>query len=67
MFYKIFLSPQVKQWAIITYKHGAYELSHDSPHDLKLTTLQHMKKAPQPHRMIAHPQVPLPKQKLWQY
>ena len=22
MFYQIFLSPQVKQWAIVTYKHG---------------------------------------------
>ena len=26
MFYKIFLSPQVKLCAIITYKHGIYEL-----------------------------------------
>ena len=25
MFYQIFLSPQVKRWAIITYKHGTYE------------------------------------------
>ena len=25
MFYKIFRSPQVKQWAIITYKYGIYE------------------------------------------
>ena len=65
MFHKIFLSPQVKQWAIITYKHGAYELSHDSPNDLKLATLQHMKKAFKPHRKIAHFPVPLPKQKLW--
>ena len=32
MFYQIFLSPQVKQWAIITYKHGIYEL----PNDLRL-------------------------------
>ena len=24
MFYQIFLSPQVKQWAIIAYKHGIY-------------------------------------------
>ena len=29
MFYQIFLSPQVKQWAIITYKHGICELSHE--------------------------------------
>ena len=26
MFYLIFLSPQVKRWAIITYKHGISEL-----------------------------------------
>ena len=26
MFFQIFLSPQVKQWAIITYKLGIYEL-----------------------------------------
>ena len=25
MFYQIFHSPQVKRWAIITYKHGIYE------------------------------------------
>ena len=25
MFYQIFLSPQVKRWAIIIYKHGIYE------------------------------------------
>ena len=29
MFYQIFLSPQVKRWAIITYKHGIYELPND--------------------------------------
>ena len=26
MFQHIFLLPQVKQWAIINYKHGIYEL-----------------------------------------
>ena len=26
MIYQIFLSPQVKQWAIITYQYGIYEL-----------------------------------------
>ena len=31
MFYQIFLSPQVKRWAIITYKHGIYELPHELP------------------------------------
>ena len=31
MFYQIFLSPQVKRWAIITYKHGIYQLLHELP------------------------------------
>ena len=35
MFYQIFLSPQVKRLAIITYKHGIYEL----PNDLRLRIL----------------------------
>ena len=35
MFYQIFLSPQVKRWTIITYKHGIYEL----PNNLRLTIL----------------------------
>ena len=36
MFYQIFLSPQVKQCAIITCKHGIYELPHELPNDLRL-------------------------------
>ena len=32
MFYQIFFLAQVKRWAIITYKHGIYEL----PNDLRL-------------------------------
>ena len=36
MFYQIFLSPQVKWWTIITYKHGIYELFHELPNDLNL-------------------------------
>ena len=36
MFYQIFLSAQVKQWAIITYKHCIYELPHELPNDLRL-------------------------------
>ena len=36
MFYQIFLSPQVKRWAIITYKHGIYQLPHELPNDLRL-------------------------------
>ena len=40
MFYQIFLSPQVKRWAIITYKHGIYELPHELPNDLRLRDLR---------------------------
>ena len=36
MFYQIFLSPHVKQWAIITYKHGIYEL----PDEFRLRILE---------------------------
>ena len=39
MFCQIFLSPQVKRWSIITYKHGIYELPHELPNDLRLNIL----------------------------
>ena len=39
MFYKIFLSPQVKQCTTVTYKHDIYELSHELPNDLRLRKL----------------------------
>ena len=39
MFYQIFLSLQVKRWAIITYKHGIYELPHELPNNLWLRIL----------------------------
>ena len=35
MFLQIFLSPQVKRCAIITYKHGMYDLHHELPNDLR--------------------------------
>ena len=35
MFYQIFFSPQVKQWSIITYKHGIYDLSYELRKDLR--------------------------------
>ena len=38
MFYQIFLSPEVKRWAIITYEHGIYELPHGFPNNLRLRT-----------------------------
>ena len=40
MFYKIFLSLQVKRLAIITYQHGIYELPHELPSDLRLRILE---------------------------
>ena len=39
MFYQVFVSPQGKRCAIITYKHGIYGLSHELPKDLKLRNL----------------------------
>ena len=39
MFYKIFLSPQVKRYAIITDKHGIYELPRGLPNNLRLRIL----------------------------
>ena len=42
MFYQIFLSPQVKQWAIITYKPGIYESPHKLPNDLRLRILENL-------------------------
>ena len=39
MFYQFFLSPQVNRFAIITYKHGMYELPHELPDDLRFSIL----------------------------
>ena len=70
MFYQIFLSPQVKRWVIITYKHGIYELPHKLPNvsliAKRLKTqdprkLGNIRKVPKPHRMIAQRPVPPPK------
>ena len=36
MFYQIFLGPQEKTYAIISYKHGIWELPHELPNDLRL-------------------------------
>ena len=35
MFYQIFFTPQVKRWAIITYKHHKFELPRELPNDLR--------------------------------
>ena len=67
MFYQIYLSPQVKRWAIISYKHGIYELSHELPKNLRLRKLRdlrklgNIRKVPKLHRIIA--QCPVPPQK----
>ena len=53
MFYQIFLTPQVKGWAIITYKHGIYELPHNLPNDLRLRKLGNIRRVSKLHRMIA--------------
>ena len=53
MFYKNFLSSQVKQWAIITYKHGIHKLPHKLPNDLRLGKLGNIRKVSKLHRMIA--------------
>ena len=40
MIYQIFLSPRVKRWAIITYKHGMYQLPHELLNYLRLRILE---------------------------
>ena len=54
MFYQIFLSPEVKQWAINTYKNVIYEL----PEDLR--KLGEIRKVSKFHRTTAKCLVPLP-------
>ena len=45
MFYQIFLSPQVKQSAIVSNKQGVYELPHELPNDLRLRLIGNTKKS----------------------
>ena len=67
MFWQIFLSPQVKRYAITTYEHGIYEL----PNDLRLRKLGNydfrksgsIRKVSKPYRIIAQCPVSLPKWK----
>ena len=42
-FLTFFLSPQEKRWAIITYKHGIYELPHELPNDWRFRILGNWK------------------------
>ena len=63
MFYQTFLSPQVKQFAIITYKHGIYEFPHELANDLELRDLRklrNIRRVLQPHGIIAQCPAPLP-------
>ena len=56
MFYQTFLSPQVKQFAIITYQHGIYEFPHELANDLELRDLRklrNIRRVLQPHGIIA--------------
>ena len=43
MYYQIFLSPQVKQCAIITDKYGICELSQELPNDFRVRVLGNYK------------------------
>ena len=69
MLYQIFFSPQVKRCAIITYKHGIYELPHELPNDLSqdLRKLENIRKVPELDRMILQCAVFLQKQKFCQF
>ena len=61
MFYQIFLSPQVKRWAVITYRHGIYEVPHELPNELRLKDLRklrNVRKASNPHRMLSQRPAP---------
>ena len=60
MFYQIFLSPQAKRWAIISYKHGIYDLPNELPNDLILRKLGNIRRMSKLHRMIAQCPAPHP-------
>ena len=53
MFEQIFLSPQVKRCAIITYKHGMCKLPHELPNNLRVRKSGNIKKVSKRPRMIA--------------
>ena len=65
MFWQIFLLPQVKRCASITYKHTLYELPHELPNALKLRILGNIKKLSKLYRMIGQCPVSPPKQNFW--
>ena len=53
MFYQISNAPQLKRYAIITYKYGICDLPHELPKDLGLRKLKNITKVSKLHRMIA--------------
>ena len=55
MICQMFLSPQVKRCAIITYKHGVYELLHALPNGLRLRKLENIRKVSKLHRIPSLP------------
>ena len=59
MFYQI-----LKQWVIITSKHGIYELPHELPNNLRLRKIGNIRKVSKLHRIIASCPVSLPKTKI---
>ena len=58
MFWQTFPSPQVKRWAIITYKHSLHELHHNLPNNLRLRRVGNIGKVSKPHRVTPSPQAP---------
>ena len=44
----------MKPCAIITYKHGKYELPHEMPNDSRLRQLGNIKKVLKPYRIIGY-------------
>ena len=67
MFYKIFRSPQVKRWLIITYKDGIYDLPVVLLNDLRLRKLENIRKVSKLQRMIAQCPILLAKENFCQY
>ena len=54
----------LKQWVIITSKHGIYELPHELPNNLRLRKIGNIRKVSKLHRIIALCPVSLPKTKI---
>ena len=52
MFYQVFLSPEVKKYAVITNKHGIYELPHEFPDDLRLRILGNNEKTSKNYTLV---------------